>query len=92
MFETLIGTSGMLVLGDGNTLGNIQAQGAGAYPFVCDDSSKVQLRSADLGLGEAPYHLVELRYPEITLQTAAGGKETLTDVTSLGVILSPQSK
>lgn len=86
MFETLIGTSGMLVLGDGNTLGNTQAQGAEAYPFVCDDSSKAQLRSADLELGEASYRLVELRYPEITLQTADGRKETLTDITVLGII------
>ncbi|MCA9924150.1 MAG: hypothetical protein KC421_17360, partial [Anaerolineales bacterium] len=67
-------------------LGNTQAQGAEAYLFVCDDSSKAQLRSANLELGEASYRLVELRYPEITLQTTDGRKETLTDITVLGII------
>ncbi|MCP5094228.1 MAG: hypothetical protein GY943_01615, partial [Chloroflexi bacterium] len=91
-FETLIGISGMLVLGDGNSLGSVQAQGTGASPFVCDDSNKVQIRSADLELGESPYQLIELLYPEITVQTADGEKVTLTDVTTLGIIHLPQQK
>lgn len=49
------------------------------------------MRSAVLALGDIPYHLVELRYPVITLQTADGEKVTLTDVIILGTFVAPQA-
>lgn len=87
MFETLIGSSG-LVLGDGNALGILQARESGIIPFACEDGRKVQARSADVGLGDAPYHLVELRYPEVTM-LADDGTKVLTDVRTMGIALLP---